>query len=180
MPDRYQQDHTFAVPTLSSDGIQLTLDTRIKQTVTYSAFKVDVHAEVLINCIVARWNMALPGQHMLWKRYTIQAVHLRPMEGSSPAVINVPGATHELHVLAIDPEYPQRDFESGGVSILTPPNYCIQIVCSSDQHCAWLVEQLAKRCVEYHLLAEIEGIRGAKEMWDTKVTSLLAEQAAAQ
>ena len=67
---------------------------------------------------------------------------------------------------------------SGSIAILEPVNYALQFFCDSDGRCAWLNEQLAKFCVEYRLIAEIQGIIGARELWNTTIAKLLAGEAA--
>lgn len=52
---------------------------------------------------VARFVLHLPRVTPFWAWYVITVVHLRPMDGAPPAIVLVEGATHEVLVLAIDP-----------------------------------------------------------------------------
>lgn len=56
---------------------------------------------------VASWVMNVPGAHPFWSWWTLNAVHLRPIEGVRPAFLRFPEATHEFLICALDPaSYP--------------------------------------------------------------------------
>jgi hypothetical protein len=127
------------------------------------------------NASLCRWMMRLPGQHPLWSRYVLTMAHLRDIPGVPPAKKVFRDATHEIIVAAIDPDYPDEHFKLGGVAMLEPINYAKQIQARSDQHALAVVENLASMCVERKLLAEFQGIRGHKELWDSTVDQLVTD-----
>jgi hypothetical protein len=47
-----------------------------------------------------------PSAHPLWDHYGVSMIHLRPIPGVRPAVITVPGATHEFMIVSLDPNEP--------------------------------------------------------------------------
>jgi hypothetical protein len=91
-----------------------------------------------------------PGSHLLWTWYTVCLIHLRPADGIPPANIHVPGAQHELLILAIDPTRcpepdPDFDFSTGrSYPWLHPPNLCEQFVVNSDEDAVKLTEGMVK------------------------------------
>src|SRR5690242_7501440 len=54
---------------------------------------------------VSAWIVKAPWAHMCWHSYMIVAFHLRQLPDCPPAEIMLHGATHEIHVDAIDPEW---------------------------------------------------------------------------
>ena len=54
---------------------------------------------------LASWVVSAPWAHPMWHSYHITCIHLRPIPGFGPAKIYLAGATHEIHVLAIDPAW---------------------------------------------------------------------------
>lgn len=47
-----------------------------------------------------------PGMHPCWEYWVVSLIHLRPIAGVKPAHIDLPGATHEFMIVALDPEQP--------------------------------------------------------------------------
>ena len=94
MPSRYEQEHRFRDRTVTYLAFQAELDPK-GQRKTKDA-----------DCGISRWNMILPGQHLLWERYSLMTCHLREVPGVPSPHIHVPGATHEVTLFAIDPDFP--------------------------------------------------------------------------
>ena len=89
-----------------------------------------------------------PGFHPFWDRWALSCVHLRPIEGVRPAVLNLPGASHELLIVAIDPAWnpPDEDdfgFSRGGVPFLSPIDVAQQFRVNGDRQ----AQELARLCV---------------------------------
>jgi hypothetical protein len=45
-----------------------------------------------------------PGAHAFWDHWLVSVVHLRPIDGVPPAVLQAPTSTHELLIAALDPQ----------------------------------------------------------------------------
>lgn len=78
----------------------------------------------------ARATVEAPWAHPVWHSYMLMAVHLRPLPGFPPPKINLTGATHEVMLYALDPEYTPRldDVQK----YLTPGNFHGQWIAESD------------------------------------------------
>lgn len=109
-----------------------------------------------------RWLMTIRGQHPLWDRFCILTCSLADFPGVPPAKKQFPEATHELTVCAIDPRFPQKDFEEGRVAILEPVNHVIQII-ATDALANAAAEALACEFINQRQLVEPSGITGARE-----------------
>lgn len=83
---------------------------------------------------MSAWIVYAPWAHPGWHSYLLSVVHLRESEGAKPPVINLPGATHELMLLALDPGYPLQARRLP--HFLTPPNFVGQFVADSDEAAA--------------------------------------------
>jgi hypothetical protein len=83
------------------------------------------------------WLLTAPQAHPLWSQYLLPVVRLRDIEGFPPPKRKFPGATHELIVVALNPEhgpYTAENLrrymdgaEAGGIPYLTPVNIAHQI-----------------------------------------------------
>jgi hypothetical protein len=127
-----------------------------------------------IACL-GRWNLTLPGQSILWDRYMLAVVHLRDFPCMQPAIKEAPGMTHEIMVFAIDPKYPEVDFEDGGAGVLEPVNHVCQFVAASDSRAVAAAEFMVYRLVNGQEFAEPAGIMGARDRFKFSVRSFLAE-----
>lgn len=58
--------------------------------------------DATVDCFIVR----APGCHVFWTHWMLSVIHLRPIAGVPPAVLRVDGATHELQILALNPEQP--------------------------------------------------------------------------
>ena len=76
------------------------------------------------------------GAHVCWDHWLVSIVHLRPMAGVRPARINLEGATHELMIVALDPEQPLPGLDSTAPgwrsAWLTPIDVMEQFACPDD------------------------------------------------
>lgn len=48
--------------------------------------------------------LRVPEAHPFWDHWLVSLIHLRPIAGVKPATIRLTGATHELLIMALDPE----------------------------------------------------------------------------
>lgn len=88
-----------------------------------------------------------PGFHPLWSQYVLSVVTLADVEGVPPATLKFPGATHELLVIALNPDAGPQTVESlatgaaaGRIQYLTPVNIAEQYEATDDEmtQLAWL------------------------------------------
>ena len=100
---------------------------------------------------VCTWLLTAPRAHPLWSQYAIVAVRLRDLPGFPPPTRQFDGATHELLVIALNPEHgtmtPKRAvrFWRKGRSLpyLTPVNIAHQIE-GTDEEAAELAKDGAR------------------------------------
>ena len=119
---------------------------------------------------IGTWLLHCPGQSPAWEHYALMAVHLRPLPGESrPARINVPGATHEFLLCAIDPaRTPSAADPPGSWSFLRPFNVWEQVDLPADAAAAELLELCARAVLAGVLPAE-PALAGAVEPWHTSL-----------
>lgn len=95
---------------------------------------------------VASWILNVPWANGLWEDYNITLIHLRPVEGLSDPYIYLPGATHEIMVAAMHPDWP-RDMLLTPISkyFLQPLNFVGQFICDDEEsdHSARVTVQTA-------------------------------------
>jgi hypothetical protein len=92
---------------------------------------------------VCSWLLTAPHAHPLWAQYHLGTVRLRDLEGWPPPRRQFPGATHELTVVALNPEYGPYTAENmrrfwdgemaGRMPYLTPVNIAHQIEASDEE-----------------------------------------------
>jgi len=95
--------------------------------------------------------------HPLWKYYSVNCVSLKNIPGLSPAIIRMPGATHEIMVYALNPNYVPTidDF----IHILHPCNFAGQWYAASDEIAAQKVEETVKEIINGGLSPDTDFIR---------------------
>lgn len=89
------------------------------------------------------WLLTAPRYHPLWTQYLLPVVRLRDIDGFPPPTRKFDGATHELLVVALNPEHgpytPENLLrymtgeQAGGIPFLTPVNIAHQIEGSDDE-----------------------------------------------
>lgn len=89
------------------------------------------------------WMVHAPGSHPFWPWHFISITHLRDEPGVPPADLAFPEATHELIVLALDPDhYPPPLDGSARIRAMYPPDVVQQMVLPDDSEARkllWLV-----------------------------------------
>jgi hypothetical protein len=93
---------------------------------------------------VAEWVVEAPWAHPVWHSYVLVVIHLRPMPG--PAVkLFLDGATHEVWVLALDPDSSREKMITTGEMVpLRPMNFAAQIIEPSDDAAAARIEKTVR------------------------------------
>jgi len=89
------------------------------------------------------WIITAPSWHPVWSQYALAVVSLADFDGLPPAHKKRAGVTHELLVLALNPEhgpYDARTLRTGDLRHLEPVNICEQFTSTDDQarHLAYL------------------------------------------
>jgi hypothetical protein len=82
------------------------------------------------------WIITSPGWHPLWSQYMLAVITLADVPGMPPAVLERPGSTHQMHVMALSPEhgpYTPGSVAEGTVHFLTPTNIGEQFEASDEQ-----------------------------------------------
>lgn len=99
--------------------------------------KAPIH-EVTTAC----WILQCPAYHPVWHSYVISCVSLKNMEGLPPAVILLPNATHELFVIALNPNFPTTVNED--FCFLEPINFSAQFIAENDEVASGRIEESVK------------------------------------
>lgn len=125
--------------------------------------------------VVKSWLLTLPDHHPLWDHYSLSVITLAEIPGVPAPVIAVPGATHEILLLALDPNStPQPDNPESFV-YLTPVNYAIQVQLESDTPAIRAGQALVDALLRGYLWAEFQGVQGMKERYDRVVQTAIKE-----
>jgi len=85
---------------------------------------------------LAHWVVEAPWAHPIWHSYSIILIHLRPMPDSRPTKFHVDGATHEMHVYALDPNKDRNRMIENGIPEghwMSPVNFAAQFIEISDE-----------------------------------------------
>lgn len=82
---------------------------------------------------IAVWLIHCPSAHPWWSYYSLCLFHLRPLEGQPPAKIYLAGASYEITLFAMSPDWTSsiedpRYFQNR----LEPINFGAQFCASSD------------------------------------------------
>lgn len=126
------------------------------------------------------WLITSPGWHPLWSQYVLSIVSLEDHPDFPPPVIKFHGATHELLLLAINPDHQltvekvQNFCKTGNLPYLSPINISEQFECIDEeiQQIAWLA---ARAVVNGHLNPEVaDAPTRIREDWLTACTKGLA------
>lgn len=123
---------------------------------------------------IACWWLDCPGQSPLWRHYVLAVVHLRPIEGQEhDPVVTVPHATHELMVVALDPDRNPDPEDTDTWGFLRPTNVVEQVQLPDDQAAAQLAHDAAYGVVHGVLWAE-PPLSGQVEPWRTSLVKTAA------
>ena len=95
------------------------------------------------------WLLTAPQAHPMWSQYMLSVVRLRDLPGFPPPKRQFVGATHELFVVALNPEHGpmtaermERAQRTGRVAFLLPVNVAHQIE-GADEEALDLARQAA-------------------------------------
>jgi hypothetical protein len=98
------------------------------------------------------WLLHVRGAHPLWCYWMLAVIHLRPIASVRPPHVRFEGATHELMVVALDPNVPLPDLDAVGrgdasFQVLTPIDVCEQFAVQDDAQASQLCEMAVGVCV---------------------------------
>lgn len=84
------------------------------------------------------WVITAPCWHPLWSQYSLSVITLADLPGVPPARKQDPSATHELLVVALNPDHGPYDAKTitltaGGLFFLRPVNIAAQFTATDDQ-----------------------------------------------
>ena len=112
------------------------------------------------------WFLSCPGQSPAWDKYLLSIIHLRPIDGVPDADISVPNATHEVLLIALNPDRNPTALDMSSWQHLTPANLVEQIELPNDEDAKDLLKKCATAVVNGMLWAE-PPLSGQKEPWRT-------------
>ena len=118
---------------------------------------------------VGTYLVNAPSAHIHWEWYLVSGVHLRDVEGVTPAQKSFPEADHELTIITIDPKgCPSPDPEENSFPLLFPPDLLEQFGGLSDKQAGELVQA----AVETILSGEIGPDSDFRKTWKGWVISM--------
>lgn len=101
---------------------------------------------IIVNC---------PISHPWWPTCTLSIYSLGDVPGLPPAKIYLPGATHEIMLLALNPE--KEVHVDRPVSMLYPANFAAQMICRDDDEALEVIEKTARDCCDGILNPDTDG-----------------------
>lgn len=108
---------------------------------------------------IGGWLIEAPWAVPAWNYHVASLVHLRDIPGTKPAVITVDGASHELTMWSLDPQYEdQIDPQDTSTlkHVLTPIDMAEQFVSPSDQRALEVVRFAIQKCVDGELIPDTD------------------------
>lgn len=75
-----------------------------------------------------------PDAHPVWHTYQVSLVHLRPLPGAPAAALTSSDASHEILILALDPQSQPDPAVPSTIRPLMPPNLAHQLRGRTDDH----------------------------------------------
>jgi hypothetical protein len=123
---------------------------------------------------LSNWFVHAPAAHPFWPRYLFFCVHLRDIEGQSqPPKLRFPEASHEINLIALNPEIGPWTAENvvekllsprTASAILTPFNLSEQIAGATDEQACELTELLARGIADGHVPIEPDDVRNGRDL----------------
>ena len=97
---------------------------------------------------LAMWLIEAPWANIAWHSYFLLVIHLRPVENLPPPRMYLKGATHEVILFAMDPDYaPESLGDNFAVHILNPANFAAQFAAAGDGEAVAKVEECVREIV---------------------------------
>lgn len=116
---------------------------------------------------LASYFLTCPKQSPAWDSYLLSVIHLRDIEGVKPAHKRFPEATHEVLLMALDPDSNPGPLNLESFShYLTPINLTQQVQLNDDEEAKDVLRMAARAVVDGRLWAE-PPLSGQTEPWAT-------------
>lgn len=116
-----------------------------------SAFHAKHGVKAEDDATLAMWIVEAPWAHPVWHSYAIILVHLRELPDKRETKIYLEGATHEMWVVALNPDADREQFISHGTHVvegaesasifLEPLNFAAQFIETCDEYAFNRVEK---------------------------------------
>lgn len=113
-----------------------------------------------LGALLVGWVVECRWAHPFWGNYFLGVIHLRQEAGLPKPVINLPGATHEVWLYAMDPRRTPNP-DSPGSMLLRPANYIGQFRCAEDK---FAIDQI-DRCVDEMLEGKLNPDTDSVRQW---------------
>jgi hypothetical protein len=121
------------------------------------------------------WRCSFPYVTPLGDRFALCLIHLRPIKGEPPAVLDFATATHEVSLYAVSPDTRADQWARGEWGPMLPVNYRYQFKTLHDRAAYWICERAAEALVNGRFPIEPGGIRGARELFAGCVREWVAQ-----
>ncbi|MFF5842154.1 hypothetical protein ACFY74_11875 [Streptomyces massasporeus] len=123
------------------------------------------------------WIITAPCWHPLWSQYNLGVVSLADIPDLPPANLQRPGVTHELSVVALNPDFGPYDalhLPAHGLRFLTPVNVAEQFTTTDDR--ARELAALCARAVVHGVLCPetADAPERVRAAWHSSITQTLA------
>jgi hypothetical protein len=119
-----------------------------------------------LSATLGGWLIEAPFALPAWNYHVASLVHLRDMPGSAPAVIRLPGATHELMMWALDPRF-EDEIDPTDVNsmrhVLQPFDFEEQFKAQADERALEVVRFAIQKCVDGELVPDTDGRAGWRD-----------------
>lgn len=110
---------------------------------------------------IASWLIFAPSAHPMWSFHSLEAITLTDLPGRKLAHRQFPEATHEILVLALNPEFQPYTVaeiasaaeQNAGLPYLTPPDVVFQLT-AKDHEIERLCAYGARACVDGRLVPD--------------------------
>lgn len=121
---------------------------------------------------LAQYLLEVPGAHPVWDAWLLSVIHLRPIRDVPTAEKSYPEATHEFSILALNPEMPTLNPDTGAeFHSLTPPDIVEQFHGISDDQAIRLAELAATAVIR----GRISPDQDFRRMWKHVITDSVKE-----
>lgn len=113
-----------------------------------------------VQATIESWIVSAVYAHPFWSHYMVTCIHLRDIDGTKPANKVFDEATHEVLVVALDPEKPYP--LNAAPNIMKPINYAGQWIALNDEEARATVEDCVKGIINGTLSPDTD----FRSQWD--------------
>lgn len=110
------------------------------------------------------WVIEVPAAHPFWHSYSLVLIHLRPMPNFPPPEIYFQDATHEMWLIALDPDKDRNQLLANGIvkgHWLHPVNFAAQFIEITDDEAMKRIENTIQLICDGKLNPDTD----AREEW---------------